>query len=246
MKKEKSPSKRLVIAHRGEHELAPENTIRACQLAIDQGATAVEVDVRLCGSGDLVLFHDNLLHRHFGKWKHVAFTSFDEMKSYTFAKNHYQHADRVYKLSEFIEEFKNKLPINLDIKTSYSNLPILAKKIIREVKKQNISDQVWISSFNPVFLKIFKAMESGLRTGYLFRNLLTMHTMFDIFLKSDAWHPHYKVLTEHFFDLAKKWNKEVYIWTVNNERVLDKLESYSFEGIITDKLFRNDLSSRGF
>lgn len=228
----------LIIAHRGEHELAPENTITAGHLAMEQGATALEVDIRLCGSGELVLFHDNLLRRHFGKWKHVAFTSLQELQSYRFQEDHYAHPGRINSLKEFIEEFKNKLPINLDIKTSYSNLPVLAKKLIHSIRDLHIEDQVWISSFNPLFLKIFKALAPDLRAGYLFRNFTTIHTMFDIFLNSDAWHPHYKILTDHFFELAQKWKKEVYIWTVNDEKIVQTLKPYKFEGIITDNLYR--------
>ena len=58
-----STIKPLVIAHRGERVLAPENTIKACQLALDQGATGLEIDVRICGSGEIVLIHDPLLQR---------------------------------------------------------------------------------------------------------------------------------------------------------------------------------------
>jgi glycerophosphoryl diester phosphodiesterase len=48
----------LVLAHRGASGDAAENTLRAFELAIEQGADYVEFDVRLAGDGTLVICHD--------------------------------------------------------------------------------------------------------------------------------------------------------------------------------------------
>ncbi len=53
----------LVIAHRGASGLAPENTLAAMELALDQGADALEFDVRLAGCGTPVVLHDPTLDR---------------------------------------------------------------------------------------------------------------------------------------------------------------------------------------
>ena len=47
-----------ILGHRGASSDAPENTLAAFQLALDQGADGVELDARLCGSGEVVVFHD--------------------------------------------------------------------------------------------------------------------------------------------------------------------------------------------
>jgi len=49
----------LVLAHRGASWDAPENTLRAFELAVEQGADYVEFDVRLAGDGALVICHDS-------------------------------------------------------------------------------------------------------------------------------------------------------------------------------------------
>jgi len=46
-----------VIGHRGCADVYPENTVRAVTRAANF-LDAVEVDVRRCGSGELVVFHD--------------------------------------------------------------------------------------------------------------------------------------------------------------------------------------------
>lgn len=56
----------LVIAHRGASHFAPENTMAAFRLAWEQGADAIETDLRLTADGAIVAFHDadgrRLLH----------------------------------------------------------------------------------------------------------------------------------------------------------------------------------------
>lgn len=47
-----------VIAHRGASGTEPENTMPAFDRAFAVGADGIELDVRRCGSGELVVFHD--------------------------------------------------------------------------------------------------------------------------------------------------------------------------------------------
>jgi glycerophosphoryl diester phosphodiesterase len=48
----------LVIAHRGAHDAAPENTVAAFERAIALGVDLIELDVRRSGDGQLVVYHD--------------------------------------------------------------------------------------------------------------------------------------------------------------------------------------------
>lgn len=53
----------LVIAHRGASADAPENSLAAFRLAIEQGADGIECDLRVSGDGVIVLSHDDTLAR---------------------------------------------------------------------------------------------------------------------------------------------------------------------------------------
>lgn len=53
----------IVVGHRGASGHAPENTIAAIDLAVEQGAAFVEVDVQLSKDGEVVLLHDATLTR---------------------------------------------------------------------------------------------------------------------------------------------------------------------------------------
>ncbi len=47
-----------IVAHRGASHAAPENTLAAFALALDEGADGIEFDVRLAGDGQPHVFHD--------------------------------------------------------------------------------------------------------------------------------------------------------------------------------------------
>ena len=53
----------LIVAHRGLHTAAPENSLAAIEAALDAGIEAIEVDVRAADDGALYLLHDARLDR---------------------------------------------------------------------------------------------------------------------------------------------------------------------------------------
>ena len=52
-----------VVAHRGANDEEPEHSLAAYLKAIDQGADAIECDVRLTADGTLVCVHDRRIDR---------------------------------------------------------------------------------------------------------------------------------------------------------------------------------------
>jgi len=227
----------LYIAHRGDKIPAPENTIEASWAALEKGATGLEVDLRICGSGEIVLFHDKTLLRHFRKKRFLFHTKLDELQSLSFSGQPYEKLDKITLLTNFLEEFKGIVPINLDIKTFGSNNHIFIKNLLKEIDNFNMKDQVWISAFNPLFLRQLKKKRPVQKTGFLFRNLSFILKQVDVLLDSDAWHPHQSLINDRFIDKARSKNKKIYTWTVNDPAKLEIFKNYEIEGIITDKLF---------
>src|SRR5262245_58985848 len=57
------PDRKILVAHRGASAYAPEHTIAAYKLAIEQGADFVEQDLAVTKDGVLVCIHDLTLER---------------------------------------------------------------------------------------------------------------------------------------------------------------------------------------
>lgn len=71
-----------VVAHRGASHDKPEHTLRAYIAALDEGAEAVECDVRLTADGHLVCVHDRDLRRtasHEGLVSTMALAELDRL-----------------------------------------------------------------------------------------------------------------------------------------------------------------------
>lgn len=57
------PAQKMLIAHRGASAYAPEHTLAAYRLAIEQGADYVEQDLAVTRDGVLICLHDDALER---------------------------------------------------------------------------------------------------------------------------------------------------------------------------------------
>ncbi len=228
----------MIIAHRGDRKNIIENTIPAFQRALELGATGLEVDVRACGSGEIVVFHDFSLKRMFNMPGYVGTTKLPLLREMA-----YTGSDPplfIDTLDEFLDRFKGTVPINLDAKTIHFFDFNFADKLIGILRNHDVFDSVWISCFNPFLLQILKLKSKKIRTGYLFQRTTWLHTTYDLITLADAWHPHYRVLTEWLVRRAKKNGKELYVWTVNDKEVIEQIISYPVDGLITD-----DVSATG-
>src|SRR3954468_1570566 len=70
-----------IIGHRGASFDAPENTLAAVQLAWQQGADAVEVDVHLSSDGKIVVIHDPNTRKLAGVNRKVARQTLAELRA---------------------------------------------------------------------------------------------------------------------------------------------------------------------
>jgi glycerophosphoryl diester phosphodiesterase len=61
--RQKSEHSIAIVCHRGANALAPENTLEAARLCINQGFQFVEIDVRTSADGEVVVMHDATLDR---------------------------------------------------------------------------------------------------------------------------------------------------------------------------------------
>ena len=72
--------KTIVIAHRGDHTHAPENTLAAYQNTIDDGADFVEIDLRTTKDGQLVIMHNSTIEDMTGQQGELSSFTFDSLR----------------------------------------------------------------------------------------------------------------------------------------------------------------------
>ena len=74
-----------VWAHRGASGYAPENTIPAFKLAVEQKADGVELDVHLSSDGKLMVIHDETVDRTSNGTGRVVDMTCQELKKLDFS-----------------------------------------------------------------------------------------------------------------------------------------------------------------
>ena len=107
-----------IIAHRGFSARAPENTIAALTLALEEGATAVEFDLRTSGDGNPVLMHDETLSRTtngIGKVEELSLGELTKLDAGSWFNSTFE-GERVPSLAEALECLK------VQVKTIFAEL----------------------------------------------------------------------------------------------------------------------------
>src|SRR5512132_273110 len=134
----RAPGRPLVLGHRGASADAPENTLAAFRLALEQGADGFELDVRRCATGEVVVGHDEDARRvsgvalravDVGAWKGEAF-----------------RGERMPLLSEVLEAFPRAV-VNVELKSSGGDLR-LAGATARVLARGAAAGRVLVSSFD--------------------------------------------------------------------------------------------------
>src|SRR5580658_5587834 len=83
------PAKKIVvIAHRGAHREAPENTLASLEKAIEIGCDYVELDVRRTKDGALVIMHDNSVNRMTNGKGKIADLTLAEIRKFEVKSRH--------------------------------------------------------------------------------------------------------------------------------------------------------------
>ena len=96
-----------IFAHRGASAYAPENTLEAFRLAMEQGADGIELDVQLTKDGELVVIHDETIDRVSNGKGAVRDYTLEELKSFSVSNHFEQYPDvKIPTLREVLELVK--------------------------------------------------------------------------------------------------------------------------------------------
>ena len=228
-----------IIAHRGASLDAPENTLAAFNLAISQGADAVEFDVMLCGSGEVVVIHDENLNRTTGGEGPVGDTPLDEIKQQD-AGSWFDAefaGETVPSLDEVLESIGLRTYLNIELKNFSSPFDDLADKTAAAVLQHQLQDRIFFSSFNPFnFRKIKRILPDspvGLLTARGMANPAFLR-LARLFGPYEALHPHVDDVTPEWIARSHKAGKPVFSYVCNEPDEILRGLSAGLDGLITD------------
>lgn len=133
-----------ICAHRGYWKDAPENSIKAIELAIENKIDIIELDVRMSKDGKLLLMHDASIDRTSNGKGKVAGLSYQTLSEYRLYHGLELTSEHIPLLAEALAAARGKIYIDLDVKiTNY-------KLIYDMVKLYGMLSQVMFTVYDPV------------------------------------------------------------------------------------------------
>ena len=209
-----------LIAHRGFATEHPENTLGAVRLAAER-ADAVEVDARRCGSGEVVVIHDETVDRTTDGSGRVDEHGREELA----ALSVYGSEEGVPTLAEVGSALPEWVGLVLELKETG-----LAADALEAVSGL---DDVVVSSFLPDALAECRDVDADVPLAL---NALESGGVAEAReLDCAAVHPHHGLCSPDYVDRAHDAGLAVNAWTVDDRETARGLAEVGVDGVIADR-----------
>jgi glycerophosphoryl diester phosphodiesterase len=212
----------LKVGHRGAKAYKTENTLESFIRAIELGANAIELDVRISQDAQLIVSHDDNLKKVFRKDIRIHEATLKELKHMT--------ENRIITLEEalrFIGKKAEKILIELK-EAGYEN------KVLDVIRKEKLEDRVIIVSFDEETLARVRTIDKKIETGLIYTKpknpidtALTLNAQYLV--------PLYRFVHRRDIAKAHKRNLKVIVWTINTTIEAQNYIAKDVDGIATDK-----------
>ena len=224
------PPRPLVIAHRGASGQLAENTLPAYELAIEQRADMIEIDLHRTRDGATVIAHDEELSGLGGKGE-IAAATLAEVRALDAGGG-----ERVPTLDEVLDRFGERIPFNLELKRgSSASYEGLERAALDAVRKRGLLEQTLFSSFFDPVLERLRALAPEARLARLFsprdpeRPLERARAV-----GAEAINPWRGLLQPELIEAAHAEGLAVYVFTVDEEQEMRSLLDLGVDGIFTN------------
>jgi glycerophosphoryl diester phosphodiesterase len=233
----RTPGKRpLVLGHRGARESAPENTLRAFELALGEGADGVELDVRLDRDERVIVLHD----RELGRVSKGAETrDAEELGASEIGRIDLGGGERVPLLVDILSFCRERgARVNVELKRDVRRTSALLRGVERAVNESGAPPELIIfSSFRPGFVAgIARRLPAYPRAWLVHQKQRVMRNApFFRLLGSDGVHPEWPLVTARTLARWKRGPCVVNAWTVNDGAEARRLAELGVDAIISDR-----------
>ena len=230
----------LIIGHRGAKGHIAENTLPSVAKAMELDVDGIEIDVFICKSGELVVFHDKKLGRLTNVQGYIESLEYDSIQKLKVLGEY-----KIPTLDQVLELIDGAVFLNIELKGSGTAEP--THKILTPLMKGKkwTADHFIISSFNWEELKHFYRLNQKVPIA-----ILTNDDPLDALpiareVNAKAINPSFKSLNEKNVKKIQQAGFKVFPYTINDPKNIQKMFTLGVDGIITDypERVKNVLSS---
>ncbi len=230
-----------VIGHRGLAALAPENTLPSFKAAADHGLRFVELDAKLCHSGEVIVLHDNridrtsnghgraadmtltqLRHHDFGAWFAPSFTG-----------------TRISLLTEVLDFCAQRdMGVNIELKPNPEQYAKTAQAVADVIAKGRFAERLplLLSSFSLQSLRAIKKYAAHLPRGLLLERQFDTSRALALLAELEAISCNVDALlmTADKIATIKSAGFAVMAWTVNDVGDARRLRAWGVDSFFSD------------
>jgi glycerophosphoryl diester phosphodiesterase len=225
----------FVLGHRGARRRAPENTLRAFDLALEEGADGVELDVRLDRDGDVVVIHDADLAR---VTKGQDTRAIEKLGRAELDRVDLGDGATVPRLADVLAwSRRTGARVNVELKRDVTRRAAFAWKVARLVGAEpRAAERFILSSFDPLLLGGVARLLPWVPAGLLLEAQTPVPSVCvaRALIFATALHPTWSTVTE---DVVRPWKRAglpVNVWTVNDPAEAGRLDALGVDTLISD------------
>jgi glycerophosphoryl diester phosphodiesterase len=230
-----------IVAHRGITDRAPENTLDAFRRAIELGADAVELDVRLTADGVPVVYHYAYL-QHLTTATGVLFGfPAEEIRKIRFANDPGGEA-YIPTLAEVLSEIGGRTGLEIEIKGPEPEAPVRVGELL--IQHRPLWDSIEVTSFEPALLLAVRETCPGLALDLLLpksEDWMGLDVVAHYAAQrgrsahARAVHVHPTQLAPQVVSAIRREGMEVHAWDVNDESTFAKTTELKIPVVCTDR-----------
>jgi glycerophosphoryl diester phosphodiesterase len=220
-----------IIAHRGASGSAPENTLAAVSMALDEGADWVEIDVQESDDGEVVVLHDSDLKRVAGIdlkiWDATKAELADIDIGSWFSPSFSDQ--RVPTLREVLELCRNRAGVIIELKYYGHNVQ-LEQRVAAIIEATGMADDIMIMSLDSAGIQRMQQLRPQWPAGLLTSVIAGKPNTLNL----DFYAINARFASRNFIRNGHNDATQVMVWTVNDSVSLSKMMSLGVDGVITD------------
>jgi glycerophosphoryl diester phosphodiesterase len=245
-----------VVAHRGSSAAKAEHTLGAYIAALDEGADALECDVRLTADGHLVCVHDRDLLRTAQQRRLVSSMELSELEQLDFAAWKHPWADlddeapdvdkeldkvlTLRRLLQTVADYPRRVELAIETKHPTRYAGLVERRLV-----ELLDDFGWagadsparVMSFSWVALRRVSRLAPALDLVYLMDSPLAWASSRPF--AEDDWiaGPGIELVQKHpdLIHRIRRGGAQVHVWTVNTRAELELCRELGVAAVITDK-----------
>ena len=160
----------MIMAHRGASAHAPENTVPAFRMAMDQGVDGLELDVHLTRDGVAVVIHDETTDRTGTRQGRIIDQTLADLEQDDFGvkcgiRFSGTRIPTLQAVLHLLDRWSGCL--NIELKTNVLEYPGIEETVLKLVAASGAKDRVIISSFHQATLARCRAADPDIELAVL-------------------------------------------------------------------------------